>query len=110
MKSEIKISPPETAKKLPEQIPTTARGERYTKRENASVLIKTNKFEEQTFSFFFSKLINSFSSYFSFRKLAKFLSEFRLNNLKIFNSIFSKFNLSYQSFSYKKKKIPRNKQ
>ena len=119
LKTEIKINPTETAteQKPPEQIPTTARGERYlgilTKRENAQVLIKTNKFEEQTFSFFFSKLINNFSSYFSFRKLAKFLSEFSLNNLrnlKIFNSIFSKFNLSYQSFSYKKKKIPHKKQ
>ena len=119
LKSEIKIKPPETApeQKPPDQIPTTVRGKRYleilAKRDMAQVLSKTNKFEEQTFSFFFSKLINNFSSYFSIRKLSKFLSEFSLNNLnniKTFNSIFSKFNLSYQSFSYKKKKIPRKKQ
>ena len=57
LKTEIKINPTETAteKKPPEQIPTTARSERYlgilTKRENAQVLIKTNKFEEKTFDF-----------------------------------------------------------
>ena len=99
--------------KTPDVIPSTARGKRYLKYQQREDIVVTNKFEELTFSFFFSKLTMYFSSLFSINKLSKFLNEFsfkNLSHLNNFSTLFSKFNLSYQTYNYKKKKITIKKQ
>ena len=90
--------------KTPEIIPSTARGKRYLKYQQREDIVITDKFEEQTFSFFFSKLTMYFSSLFSIKKLTKFLTEFSFRNISLLNSfttLFSKFNISYQSYNFK---------
>ena len=93
--------------KTPDVIPYTAREKLYSKYQQREDIVVTNKFEELTFSFFFSKLTMYFSSLFSINKLSKFLNEFsfkNLSHLNNFSTLFSKFNLSYQTYNYKKKR------